>query len=107
MKGRETIALVFAQPQLFTFFFQYCQLGDKINVLSKMTHFWADFARFRGAFFSITHYLLEFSGKNKIKNEVCDSLGPGDHGCRRFFFQFAVFQMLLTENKMDILFCTD
>ena len=50
-----------------------------------MTHFWADFAIFRGAFFSITHYFLDFSeGKNNNQNEVCDSLGPGDHGFRRF-----------------------
>ena len=66
----------------------------------------ADFARFWGAFFSITHCLILVKGE-KSQNEVCDSLGPGDHGCRRYFFQFVVFQKLLTENTMDILLCTD
>ena len=73
-----------------------------------MTHFWADFATFRGAFFSITHYFLDLSeGKKKKKVRVCDFLGPADQGGGRLFSRFAVIQKLLTENKMDILLRTD
>ena len=65
IKGRETIALVFAHPHVFFFFSILTKLRDKINVLSKITHFGADFARFRGAFFSTTHYLLAFNERQK------------------------------------------
>ena len=62
--------LLSSSPGLIFLFFNIekkKKLGVKINVFSKMTHFWADFARLRGAFFSIT-YLLDFSeGKTKSK----------------------------------------
>ena len=54
IKGRETIALVFAQPHFF--FSRLTKLRDKIIVLSKMTNVGADFARFRSVFFSIAYY---------------------------------------------------
>ena len=38
--------------------------------MSKMTHFWTDFGMFRGAFISITHYLIDFSEGKKNQNEV-------------------------------------
>ena len=73
-----------------------------------MTHFWADFARFRGAFFSITHYFLDFSeGKKKIEMRYAIPSALAITAAVDFFFQFAVFQKLLTENKMDILSRTD
>ena len=49
MNGLEAIALVFAQPPSFVFS-MLTKLRDKVNALSKITHFRADVARFRGAF---------------------------------------------------------
>ena len=91
IKGRETIALVFAQPHFF--FSRLTKLRDKINVFSKMTHFWADFLPDFGVPFSRspTTYLILVKEK-KNQNEECDSLGPGNHGCRRFFFSSQYFK---------------
>ena len=55
VKGRETIALVLAQPPFFSNMV-LTKLRDKIIVLSKMTNVGADFARFRSVFFSIAYY---------------------------------------------------
>ena len=65
----------FARPPFFCIF-MLTKLRDQINVLSKGTYFWADVARFRGAFFSITHYLLDFSeGKYiKMRNVILSDL---------------------------------
>ena len=58
----------------FSVFSILTKLGDKINVLSKMTLFWADFARFRGAFFSVTHYLILVKGKKIIRSVIPSAL---------------------------------
>ena len=54
IEGRETIALVFAQIPFFFVFSVLTKPRDRINVVSKMTHFGADFARFGGAIFFIS-----------------------------------------------------
>ena len=89
----------------FCFFSIYKTWRKKNNVLSKMTHYKADFARFRGTFFSITHYLLDFSEQKKTINKWGTRMWFPRHWrswLRSFFFRFVVFQKLLSENKLDI-----
>ena len=75
IKGRETIALVFAQPHFF--FSRLTKLRDKINVFSKMTHFWADFLPDFGVPFSrspTTYLILVKEKKIKMRNVIPSAL---------------------------------
>ena len=74
------IAVVFAQPPDFFVFSVLTKLGDKINVLSKMTHFGLILPDFRAHFSrSPTTHLILVNKKKQNEVLVCASLGAGDH----------------------------
>ena len=101
IEGRETIALVFAQPPSFLFS-QYWQNLAIESMLCPKWHILGQILADFGVHFSWSCYLiLVEEKKNKIRY-VCDSLGLGDHGWGRLFLWFVVFEKLLTENGTDI-----
>ena len=105
IKGRDTIALAFAQPLFFFVFSILTKLGDKINVSPKMTHFGLILPDFEVHFSrSPTTYVIivkETKIKTRYRYQVCMYVIPSALAimAETFFFRFVVFQKLLNEKK--------
>ena len=98
-KGRETIALVFAQPVFLFLFSILTKLAKKSTFCPKWHIFGLILPDFGVHFSRSPTTFLILVKEKKNRNEVCDSLGPGDHGCRRLFFSVCSISKVINRKQ--------